>query len=116
VVYDPVGGQYSEAALRGTAWRGRFLVVGFANGEIPKIPLNLTLLKGCSIVGVFWGDFARREPEANAKVIAELFRWLGEGKIKPHVSAKYPLARTVDALNAMAARQVTGKVVVMVEE
>ena len=116
VVYDPVGGAYSEAALRSTAWRGRFLVVGFANGEIPKIPLNLTLLKGCAIVGVFWGDFARREPQANVKLMTELFKWLAEGRIKPHISARYPLARTVDALNAMASRKVTGKLVIMTEE
>ena len=116
VVYDPVGGTYSEAALRSTAWRGRFLVVGFANGEIPKIPLNLTLLKGCAIVGVFWGDFARREPQANFELMTELFEWLAQGRIKPHISARYPLARTVDALNAMASRKVTGKLVIMTEE
>ncbi|MBL8386554.1 MAG: NADPH:quinone oxidoreductase family protein [Burkholderiales bacterium] len=116
VVYDPVGGAYSEAALRSTAWRGRFLVVGFANGEIPRIPLNLTLLKGCAIVGVFWGDFARREPEANYRLMTELFRWLEQGRIKPHISGRYPLARTADALIAMAERKVTGKVVILVEE
>jgi NADPH2:quinone reductase len=116
VVYDPVGGAYTEQALRSTAWRGRLLVVGFANGEIPKIPLNLTLLKGCSIIGVFWGDFARREPKANLAVMTELFQWLKEGKIKPHVSARYPLAKTADALIAMASRKVTGKVVIMAEE
>ncbi|MBL8379369.1 MAG: NADPH:quinone oxidoreductase family protein [Burkholderiales bacterium] len=115
VIYDPVGGGYSEPALRSIAWRGRFLVVGFANGEIPKIPLNLTLLKGCAIVGVFWGDFARREPKPNYEMMKELFTWLGEGRIKPHISARYPLAKTAAALNAMAARQVTGKVVILPE-
>lgn len=116
VIYDPVGGGYSEPALRSIAWRGRFLVVGFANGEIPRIPLNLTLLKGCAIVGVFWGDFARREPKPNYEMMKELFTWLAEGRIKPHISARYPLARTAAALNAMAARQVTGKVVILPEE
>src|SRR6478672_326935 len=86
VVYDPVGGPYTELALRSIAWRGRLLVVGFAAGEIPKIPLNLTLLKGCSIVGVFWGDFARREPHIFAQRVAALSRWFADGKLKPHVS------------------------------
>ena len=111
VVYDAVGGPYSEPALRSTAWRGRFLVVGFAAGEIPKIPLNLTLLKGCSIVGVFWGDFARREPKAFAASLGQLAAWYREGKLKPHVSQTFPLAQAVDALKQMAARKVKGKVV-----
>jgi NADPH2:quinone reductase len=111
VVYDPVGGPYSEPALRSTAWRGRFLVVGFAAGEIPKIPLNLTLLKGCSIVGVFWGDYTRREGEAFAASLGQLAAWFREGKLKPHVSQTFPLAQAVDALKLMAARKVKGKVV-----
>jgi NADPH2:quinone reductase len=111
VVYDPVGGPYTELALRSTAWRGRLLVVGFAAGDIPKIPLNLTLLKGCSIIGVFWGDYARREPERFADSMRQLQRWFSEGKLKPHVSATFPLERAADALNLMAARQVKGKVV-----
>ena len=111
VVYDAVGGPYSEPALRSTAWRGRFLVVGFAAGEIPKIPLNLTLLKGCSIVGVFWGDFARREPKAFAASLGQLSAWYREGKLKPHVSQTFPLAQAVEALKQMAARKVKGKVV-----
>ena len=111
VVYDAVGGPYSEPALRSTAWRGRFLVVGFAAGDIPKIPLNLTLLKGCSIVGVFWGDFARREPKAFAESIGQLGKWFREGKLKPHVSQTFPLEKAVDALQLMAARKVKGKVV-----
>jgi len=114
VVYDPVGGPYSEPALRSTAWRGRFLVVGFAAGDIPKIPLNLTLLKGCSIVGVFWGDFARREPKAFAESIGQLGKWFREGKLKPHVSQTFPLAKAVDALKLMAERKVKGKVVLTV--
>jgi NADPH2:quinone reductase len=114
VVYDPVGGQYTEPALRSLAWRGRLLVVGFAAGEIPKIPLNLTLLKGCSIVGVFWGDFTRREPERFADSMRQLGRWFAEGKIRPHISATFPLERAADALTMMANRQVTGKVVLSV--
>jgi NADPH:quinone reductase len=111
VVYDPVGGNYTELALRSIAWRGRLLVVGFAAGEIPRIPLNLTLLKGCSIVGVFWGDFTRREPQHFAEAMARLGRWYAEGRLKPHISATFPLDRAADALALMAARKVTGKVV-----
>jgi NADPH2:quinone reductase len=114
VVYDPVGGAYTELALRSIAWRGRLLVVGFAAGEIPKIPLNLTLLKGCSIVGVFWGDFTRREPQHFAESMQRLDRWYGEGKLKPHVSATLPLERAAEALTMMAARKVTGKIVLTV--
>ena len=102
VVYDPVGGPYTEPALRSIAWRGRLLVVGFAAGEIPKIPLNLTLLKGCSIVGVFWGDFTRREPQRFAEAMRRLGRWFAEGKLKPHVSETFPLERAADALTMMA--------------
>jgi len=111
VIYDPVGGPYTEPAFRSIAWRGRLLVVGFAAGDIPKLPLNLALLKGASIVGVFWGDFARREPKAFAESIGQLGRWYAEGKLKPHVSQTFPLANAVDALKMMAARQVKGKVV-----
>ncbi|HEY0846606.1 MAG TPA: NADPH:quinone oxidoreductase family protein [Noviherbaspirillum sp.] len=112
VIYDPVGGIYAEPAFRSIGWRGRYLVIGFANGEIPKLPLNLPLLKGASIVGVFWGEFARREPKANQAAMAELMRWMAEGKIKPHISGRYALADTPRALNDMAARKVTGKVVI----
>lgn len=112
VIYDPVGGVYAEPAFRSIGWRGRYLVIGFANGEIPKLPLNLTLLKGASIVGVFWGEFARREPKANAAAMRELMGWMAEGKIKPHISGRYALADTAQALNDMAARKVTGKVVI----
>ena len=114
VVYDPVGGAYTEPALRSLAWRGRLLVVGFAAGDIPKIPLNLTLLKGCSIVGVFWGEFTRREPQRFAESMQQLGRWYADGKLKPHVSRTYPLERAADALTAMANRQVKGKVVLTV--
>src|SRR5712691_1744978 len=114
VIYDPVGGAYSEPAFRSIAWRGRLLVVGFAAGEIPKLPLHLALLKGASIVGVFWGDFARREPKAFAESIRQLGRWYAEGKLHPHVSQTFPLERAVDALKLMAARQVKGKVVLVV--
>ena len=111
VVYDPVGGPYTEPAFRSLAWRGRLLVVGFAAGDIPKLPLNLALLKGASVVGVFWGDFARREPRAFADSVRQLGRWYAEGKLRPHVSQTLPLARAADALKLMAARQVKGKIV-----
>ncbi len=112
VIYDPVGGIYAEPAFRSIAWRGRYLVIGFANGEIPKLPLNLPLLKGASIVGVFWGEFARREPKANAAAMRELMGWMAQGKIRPHISGRYALAETAQALNDMAARKITGKVVI----
>jgi len=114
VIYDPVGGAYTEAAFRSIAWRGRLLVVGFAAGEIPKLPLNLALLKGAAVVGVFWGDFARREPKAFAGSIARLGWWFREGKLRPHVSKIFPLEKAADALRLMAARQVKGKVVLAV--
>ena len=115
VIYDPVGGVYAEPAFRSIGWRGRYLVVGFANGEIPKLPLNLTLLKGASLMGVFWGEFAKREPKANLAAMRQLLGWLAEGKIRPHISARYKLAETAQALNDMAARKVTGKVVIQPE-
>jgi NADPH2:quinone reductase len=112
VIYDPVGGIYAEPAFRSIGWRGRYLVVGFANGEIPKLPLNLTLLKGASIVGVFWGDFARREPQHNAAALQQMVGWIGEGKLRPYVSARYPLEDTARALREMAGRRVVGKIVI----
>ena len=112
VVYDPVGGPYAEPAVRSTAWRGRYLVVGFANGEIPRIPLNLLLLKGSSLVGVYWGDWTRREPDAAAAGMEELLGWLAAGKLKPHLAARYPLARAAEAIAALASRKVAGKLVV----
>jgi NADPH2:quinone reductase len=114
VVYDPVGGPYSEVALRNTAWRGRFLVVGFAHGEIPKLPANLPLLKGCSIVGVFWGEHARREPELNARNFETLLAWQREGKIRPHIAQRFPLERGGEAIRALMSRTVVGKVVINV--
>ena len=114
VIYDAVGGSYTEPALRSIAWRGRLLVVGFAAGEIPKIPLNLALLKGCAIVGVFWGDFARREPEVFADRVKQLGAWFQEGKLRPHVSETLPLERAPDALARMASRQTVGKTVLVV--
>ena len=113
VVYDPVGGAYSEPALRSTAWEGRYLVVGFAGGEIPRIPLNLTLLKGSSIVGVFWGEFRRRSPLRAAQQIEQLVAWLSEGRINPLVSARYPLSEAVRALESILERSVVGKVVLV---
>ncbi len=113
VIYDPVGGIYAEPAFRSIGWRGRYLVVGFANGEIPKLPLNLTLLKGASLMGVFWGEFAKREPKANMAAMRELLGWMAEGKIKPRISGRYTLEQAADALNDMAARKVTGKVVIV---
>ncbi|MCG2583122.1 NADPH:quinone oxidoreductase family protein [Massilia sp. TS11] len=112
VIYDPVGGPFSEAALRSIAWRGRHLVVGFANGEIPRLPINLLLLKGASLVGVFWGEFVKREPKANLAAMQQLLGWLAEGKIRPRISARYALADTGRALQDMAARKVTGKIVI----
>jgi NADPH:quinone reductase len=111
VIYDPVGGSYAEAALRSIAWGGRFLVIGFAAGEIPKIPLNLALLKGCDIVGVFWGAFIERDPMGHQANMAELVRWADAGKISAHVHAVYPLKDTPAALKAIADRKVMGKVI-----
>jgi NADPH:quinone reductase-like Zn-dependent oxidoreductase len=111
VIYDPVGGDYTEPALRSIAWEGRYLVVGFPAG-IPKLPLNLTLLKSCDVCGVFWGAFAARDPEANAAHVAELFRLWEAGKINPRVSKTYQLEQAGEAIAAMAARQAIGKLVV----
>jgi NADPH2:quinone reductase len=112
IVYDAVGGPYTEAAFRSLAWRGRLLVVGFAAGEIPKLPLNLALLKGASVVGVFWGDFARREPKAFAESMRQLDKWYAEGRLRPHVSQTLPLEKAADAIKLLASRQAKGKVVV----
>jgi NADPH2:quinone reductase len=113
VIYDPVGGIYAEPAFRSIAWRGRYLVVGFANGEIPRLPFNLALLKGASIVGVFWGGLVRHEPQANAAAMRELIGWMREGRLKPLISARYSLAQVPDALKALASRSATGKVVIV---
>ena len=115
VIYDPVGGDYSEAALRAIAWKGRYLVIGFASGPIPRIPLNLTLLKGCSIVGVFWGDFARREPEEEDKNVAELIEMYLAGTLRPHISDTYPLEQVAEALGVVSQRRAKGKIVLTTE-
>jgi NADPH2:quinone reductase len=113
VVYDSVGGKYAEPALRSIGWNGRYLVVGFAAGEIPKIPLNLPLLKGCSMVGVFWGSFTRKEPAASAANHAQLLAWLAAGKLKPMISAVYPLAQASRALQDLLERKAIGKLVLV---
>ena len=113
VIYDPVGGDYSEQAFRSIGWRGRHLVVGFAAGPIPSLPLNLALLKGASIVGVFWGDFAKREPKANAAMMAELAQWYGQGKIKPVIDSTMPMAELKAAFAHMGSRGVKGKLVMV---
>lgn len=112
IVYDPVGGDYTEAALRATAWEGRLLVVGFAAGPIPQLPANLMLLKGCDVRGVFWGSFAARDPQANAQNLKELVGMFQTGAIKPHISARYPLAEAGAAIRHLMDRKATGKVVV----
>ena len=113
VVYDPVGGDLAEPVFRSIAWRGRYLVVGFAQGSIPALPLNLALLKGAAIVGVFWGDFARREPKANAANLAELARWYAEGTIKPAIDQKLPMRELPAAYARMDSRKVRGKLVMV---
>jgi len=113
VIYDPVGGEFAEPAFRSITWRGRYLVIGFANGEIPKLPLNLALLKGASIVGVFWGRYMQSEPQQFAADIAALYRWIDEGRINPHICARYPLAEGAHALEDLMNRRVTGKVVIV---
>jgi NADPH2:quinone reductase len=115
VIYDPVGGDYTENAFRGMAWNGRYLVVGFAAGHIPKLPLNLPLLKGASVVGVFWGGFAMGQPKENMQNTMTLMKWYAEGKLKPHIDKIYELRDTPKALEAMMQRQVKGKLVIQVE-
>ena len=113
VVYDPVGGDMAEPAFRSIAWRGRYLVIGFAGGPIPALPLNLPLLKGASIVGVFWGDFARREPQANTAMMGELARWYAEGRIKPVIDCTMPMGELKAAYARMGSRSVMGKLVMV---
>ena len=115
VIYDGIGGDYAEPALRSIAWEGKYLVVGFAAGDIPKIPLNLALLKGCDIVGVFWGTWVAKNPARHQKSVAELLAMYGAGKIKPHVSGRFPLAKAADAIRHLASRQAMGKVVVTID-
>jgi len=111
VIYDPVGGDMAEAAFRSIGWRGRYLVVGFAQGSIPALPLNLALLKGASLVGVFWGEFARREPQRNAAMLGQLAQWYAEGKVRPVLDSVLPLDQLPQAFERMASRQVVGKIV-----
>jgi NADPH2:quinone reductase len=111
VIYDPVGGARAEPALRGIAWKGRYLVVGFASGEIPKIPLNLVLLKGCQIVGVFWGSFAMRDPVQNRRHGEQIFAWVAEGKLRPAIDAVLPFTDATEALTRLEQRRVKGKLV-----
>jgi NADPH2:quinone reductase len=111
IVFDPVGGAYAEAGVRALAWKGRFLVIGFAAGEIPKIPLNLALLKGCDIRGVFWGAYMRRDPKDGRANLEKLMQWAAEGKISSHVDRTFPLEKTADALKVLAGRQAMGKVI-----
>ncbi len=114
VIFDPVGGDYAEPALRSIGWGGRYLVVGFPAG-IPRLPLNLTLLKSCDVCGVFWGAFAMRDPKANAAHVEQLFRWWDEGRIAPRISATYPLERAGEAITAIAERRAIGKLVVTLD-
>ncbi len=114
VVYDPVGDRYAEPAFRSIAWNGRYLVIGFAAGEIPKLPLNLPLIKGASIVGVFWGAFTAQEPKLHAENMQEVMRWYAEGKLKPHVSAHLPLERGAEAIRMLMDRKAKGKVILTV--
>jgi NADPH:quinone reductase len=109
VVYDPVGGPLTELALRSLAWKGRLLVIGFASGEIPRPPLNIPLLKGCDIRGVYWGEFIAREPEAHRENVAQLMAWAKSGTLSVHVHATYPLEEYRKAFDAIAKRQVLGK-------
>ena len=111
VVYDPVGGAQAEPALRSLAWEGRFLVIGFAAGEIPKLPLNLVLLKSCDVRGVYWGAWLAREPQAHRANMADLLAWCAAGRLSAHVHAAYPLERGADALKALSDRRVMGKLV-----
>jgi NADPH2:quinone reductase len=111
VVYDPVGGPYTEPALRSMAWRGRYLVIGFTAGEIPRPPLNLALLKGCSIVGVFYGAFAKAEPGRYETFMQELIGLLADGRIRPAITARYPLEQAAEALRVVADRRATGKII-----
>jgi len=113
VIYDPVGDKFSEPALRSIAWKGRYLVVGFAAGDIPKIPLNLVLLKGCALVGVFWGTFFKNEPKQNAENFMTIVKWFAQGKLKARIHGEYPLEKVVEAMHAMINKEVKGKIVLI---
>jgi NADPH:quinone reductase len=114
IIYDCIGGEHSEAALRSIAWMGRFLVVGFAAGSIPKIPLNLLLLKSCDVIGVFWGEAASRDPAGHRANLRAVLEWVASGRLKPHIHATYPLAETAQAIKVLDRREATGKVVISV--
>ena len=111
VVYDPVGGDFTEPAVRSMGWKGRYLVIGFAAGKIPNIPLNLPLLKGCQIMGVFWGEFAQREMNKNMANFMQMIQWLRDGKINPHIHQTYALEDAPKALNDILNRKAKGKIV-----
>jgi len=113
VVFDPVGGPFTEAAVRNCAWRGRHLAIGFASGEIPRVPANLLLLKGCALIGVFWGRYVKSEPAAWARDLATLFEWLQQGRLRPHIAERYPLERGAEALAALLARRAAGKLLII---
>jgi NADPH:quinone reductase len=115
VIYDPVGGEMFDQGMRSIAWEGRLLVIGFASGTIPQLPVNLTLVKNCSVLGVYWGAYSARDPKVLTSSLKTLFGWLAEGKLKPHISHKFPLEQAGDALNILMNRQSTGKVVVTME-
>src|SRR5262249_36801313 len=114
IIYDCVGGEHSERALRATAWNGRFLVIGFASGDIPKLPANLLLLKGCAAIGVFWGEFVKRHPEAHTANVTQTLAWVANGGLKPHVHAVFPLTEICHAIGVLDRREATGKVVITV--
>jgi len=113
VVYDPVGGEFAEPVFRSIAWRGRYVVIGFASGPIPSLPLNLPLLKGASIVGVFWGDFAKREPKANAEMMQTLAQMYLKGQIKPAIDQTLPMGELMRAYEVMGSRAIKGKLVLV---
>ncbi len=115
-VYDPIGGEFSELALRALGWKGRLLVVGFASGEIPKIPLNLALLKGCDILGIFWSEFVKREPKAHLDNMARIFEWTAQGVLSAHVQAVYPLADIAEALRVLKSRKAQGKILLSIPQ
>jgi len=115
IIYDPIGDCYAEPALRTINWKGRYLVIGFAAGEIPKIPLNLTLLKGCAIVGVFWGSFTSYEPQQNVKNIIEIGKLITIGKINPFISKSIPMESAIDAIKMIGERKIVGKVVLFID-
>ncbi|MDX2258684.1 MAG: NADPH:quinone oxidoreductase family protein [Hyphomicrobiaceae bacterium] len=116
VVYDCVGGPYCEPAVRATAWAGRYLVVGFAAGDIPKLPLNLLLLKGCAAIGVFWSEAVRRDPLQHRANVAQLLAWIAEGRLAPRIEATYPFARAAEALTVLDERRATGKIVLVPDQ